>query len=102
MAEDYYIYILTNHNETSFYIGVTNDLTRRVYEHREKAIKGYSQKYNLTKLVYYEIIPSAEQAIIREKKLKNWHREWKINLIKRFNPEFKDLYDELVDCHPEA
>ncbi|OGH99111.1 MAG: hypothetical protein A2104_00805 [Candidatus Melainabacteria bacterium GWF2_32_7] len=96
MSKDYYIYILTNYNQTSFYIGFTNDLIRRIYEHKEKFIKGYSQKYHLTKLVYYEIISSVEEAILREKKLKNWHREWKINLIKKFNPEFKDLYEELI------
>ncbi|MFA6988776.1 MAG: GIY-YIG nuclease family protein [Candidatus Gastranaerophilaceae bacterium] len=96
MSKDYYVYILTNYNETAFYIGFTNDLIRRVYEHKQKFIKGHSQKYNLIKLVHYEIISSVEEAILREKKLKNWHREWKINLIKRFNPEFKDLYEELI------
>jgi len=97
MSKDYYVYILTNYNETSFYIGVTNNIIRRVAEHKQNFVAGHTQKYNLTKLVYFEITSTVEEAIKREKKLKNWHREWKINLIKRFNPEFKDLYDDLIN-----
>jgi putative endonuclease len=97
MSKNYYVYILTNFDETSFYIGVTNDILRRIYEHKNKLFKGHSQKYNLVKLVYYEITSSIEEAILREKKLKNWHKEWKINLIKKSNPEFKDLYEDLFE-----
>jgi putative endonuclease len=97
MDKNYYVYIMTNYGETTYYIGFTNDIIRRAYEHKNQLIKGHTQKYKLTKLVYYETTPSVESAIIREKKLKNFHKEWKINLIKRFNPEFKDLYDDLID-----
>ncbi len=96
MSKDYYIYIMTNFNETAFYVGFTNNLLRRINEHKEKFIEGHTNKYNITKLVYYEITSSLEEAKLREKKLKNWHREWKINLVKKSNPEFKDLYDEII------
>ncbi len=78
MSKDYFVYILTNYNETSFYIGFTNNLIRRVYEHKQNLTTGHSHKYNITKLVYYEMTSSVEEAIRREKKLKNWHREWKL------------------------
>ncbi len=91
MNKQYYVYILTNYNETTFYIGVTNDLQRRIYEHKNKLLEGFSAKYNLQKLVYFEITEDVESAIKREKQLKNWHREWKINLIKENNPSFEDL-----------
>ena len=87
----YYVYILTNKTNKVLYIGVTNNLERRIYEHKNKLIKGFSQKYNLTKLIYYEMTENIISAIKREKQLKNWHREWKINLIKQLNPEWKDL-----------
>ena len=87
----YYVYILSNYNESTLYIGMTNSLDRRIFEHKNKLIDGFSKKYNLNKLVYYEETNSVEQAIYREKQLKNWHREWKLNLIRERNPEFKDL-----------
>lgn len=86
-----YIYIITNKNNTTFYIGVTNDLDRRILEHKSEAIPGFTKKYKLKKLVYIEEFPNPENAIAREKQLKNWHRDWKINLIKSTNPTFKDL-----------
>ncbi|MDR9459885.1 MAG: GIY-YIG nuclease family protein [Dehalococcoidia bacterium] len=93
MKEDkhYYIYILTNKSNEVLYTGVTNDLTRRIYEHRNKLVEGFSKKYNLTKLVYYEITTDVESAIKREKQLKNWHRDWKTNLINQFNHNWDDL-----------
>jgi putative endonuclease len=91
----YYVYIITNKFNTTFYIGVTNNLTRRIYEHKEKFVSGFSKKYNLTKLVYFEQVENIESAIAREKQLKNWHRNWKINLIKQSNPLFKDLSYQL-------
>jgi putative endonuclease len=89
--KSYYIYILTNHTNTTFYIGVTNNLTRRMHEHKYELIEGFSKRYKLKKLVYFEYCSSAIDAIAREKQLKNWHREWKLNLIRSANPEFKDL-----------
>lgn len=90
--KDCFVYILTNKTITTFYIGVTNSLERRVLEHKEKIAPGFSQKYNLNKLIYYEQLPNPKDAIAREKQLKNWHRQWKINLIKTMNPDFMDLY----------
>jgi len=82
---------MSNKNRTTFYIGVTNDIDRRVAEHKEGLGSAFCRRYNLCDLVYYEQILDIEQAIDREKQLKRWHREWKINLIKSVNPEMKDL-----------
>jgi len=94
MNNQYFVYILTNKNNRVLYIGVTNNLERRIYEHKNKLIEGFSKKYNLQKLVYYEITNNVDSVIKREKQFKNWHREWKINLINQFNPEWKDLSEE--------
>ncbi|MBI1862872.1 GIY-YIG nuclease family protein [Candidatus Microgenomates bacterium] len=91
----YYIYIMSNRHCNTFYIGVTNDLIRRVSEHHQKIIKGFTEKYNLVNLVYYEIFEDIMDAVAREKQLKNWHRLWKINLIKTKNPLIEDLYEIL-------
>lgn len=85
------VYIMTNYHETTFYIGVTSNLQRRVWEHKNKVAQGFTTKYNINKLVYFELTDSIYTAINREKQLKSWHREWKINLIKEVNPEFRDL-----------
>jgi putative endonuclease len=90
-STQYYVYILTNKNNKVLYIGVTNDLERRIYEHKNKLVEGFTKKYNLNKLIYYEMTEDISSAIEREKQLKNWHRDWKINLIKSFNPMWKDL-----------
>lgn len=81
-----YIYIMSNINRTVFYIGVTSNLLNRVYEHRNES-SGFVKRYNCSDLIYYECLPSIEEAIDREKQLKNWHRTWKLNLIKSNNPE---------------
>ena len=91
-----YIYIMTNKNNTTLYIGVTNNLVRRVWEHQHHMMEGFTSRYHLTKLVYYEAWQGEREAIQREKELKNWHREWKDNLINEFNPEWKDLYESIV------
>ncbi len=85
------VYIMTNYQETTFYIGVTSNLQKRIWEHKNKVVEGFTNKYNVDKLVYFELTNSIESAINREKQLKRWHRQWKINLIKETNPEFKDL-----------
>ena len=87
----YYVYIMGNIRLT-LYIGVTNDLIRRVYEHKHGLAEGFTKKYNLKKLLYFKIYDSSKEAIAREKQLKHWNREWKLNLIRRSNPTFKDLY----------
>ena len=89
------IYIMTNKIRGTLYIGVTRDLLKRVWEHKEKAVKGFTKKYNLDRLVYYEDIEDYGSALMREKQLKNWHREWKIGLIESVNPYWKDLYKDL-------
>jgi putative endonuclease len=98
MIKQYYIYILTNKSNRVLYIGMTNNLERRMFEHKYKLIEGFSKKYNLTKLVYYEATEDVNSAIRREKQLKNWHRGWKINLIKEFNPNWKDLNIEFENA----
>jgi putative endonuclease len=95
-VKDYYVYILTNNSKT-LYIGVTNNLKRTIYEHKNILIDGFTKKYNLTKLVYFEMFNYINDAIKREKQLKNWHRQWKINLIELKNKEWVDLYDELIN-----
>ena len=96
MEKLYFVYIIANERNTVLYIGVTSDLVKRIYEHKNKVVKGFSKKYNLCKLVYYEASNCVESAIAREKQLKNWHRDWKFNLIKEFNPEMKDLYEQIL------
>jgi len=91
-----YIYILTNKINHVLYVGECVDLIDRVYEHKEKLVKGFTAKYNVNKLVYYEVYETLVEAIQREKHLKNWKREWKIELIKKMNPMFKDLYQDLL------
>ena len=86
-----YIYILTNKYRTTFYIGVTSDLSKRIIEHKEGLASKFTKKYTITDLVYYEKFSEINQAIAREKQLKNWHKEWKINLIKELNPTLKTL-----------
>jgi putative endonuclease len=96
MEHNYYVYIITNYTNTTLYIGVTNDLVKRIYQHKSEVVDGFSKKYKLNKLVYFEQSSDITNAIQREKQLKNWHRTWKINLIKQNNPEFKDLYNDIV------
>jgi putative endonuclease len=86
-----YVYIMSNKWRTTFYIGVTSDLAKRVAQHKNGDGALFTSTYNLTDLVYYEVIRGMEQAIKREKQLKRWHRDWKINLIKSVNPEMKDV-----------
>ena len=91
-----YIYILTNSTHSVLYIGVTNNLVRRIYEHKNKLLKGFTCDYSVNRLVYYEQFNDIVAAITREKQLKNWHRPWKENLIEGSNPTWRDLYDEII------
>ena len=90
------VYILTNHHNTTLYIGVTSNLIQRIYQHKNKLVKGFSTKYNLTKLVYFELFEDMENAIVREKRLKYWNRQWKNKLISEVNPDWRDLYSKLI------
>ena len=94
MNKHYYLYMMTNNYNTVLYTGVTNDLQRRVYEHKSKLIEGFTKKYNITKLVYYEVYEDAYTAISREKQIKAGSRQKKIDLVNSLNPEWKDLYEE--------
>ena len=95
MAEEkqFYLYIMTNKNSTVLYTGVTNNLMRRVYEHKEKLVEGFTGKYNINKLVYYEIYEDPQSAIAREKQIKGGSRAKKIGLIESMNEDWKDLYE---------
>ena len=90
-----YVYIVTNQKHGTLYIGVTSDLERRIYEHRESVTKGFTSVYGCTRLVWYEEHDSIGTAIQREKSLKRWYRQWKIDPIETINPEWRDLYPEL-------
>lgn len=92
----YCVYILANKHNTVLYIGVTGNLKRRLYEHQTKQLKGFTAKYNVNKLVYFEQTENVMSALQREKQLKNWHRQWKINLITTSNPDWEDLSHQIV------
>jgi putative endonuclease len=94
-GNQYFVYILTNHRNTAHYTGVTGDLKRRIYEHKNKLVDGFTKKYAVTKLVYYEVSEDKEAAVSREKQIKGLLKSKKEDLIVGMNPEWRDLYDEL-------
>ena len=94
-TKQYYVYMLSNHSK-KLYTGVTGNLVKRLYEHKNKLLEGHTSKYNLQKLVYYEIFEEIEQAIIREKQIKGWIRIKKINLIESINLYWEDLYENIL------
>jgi putative endonuclease len=91
----YYVYLLASKKHGTLYLGVTNNILRRIYEHRTKAVPGFTSRYSVDKLVWFEIHATAEAAITREKEIKKWRRDWKIRLIEENNPEWADLYPEI-------
>ncbi len=93
--KSYYTYILANHRYGTIYTGVTNDLVRRVFEHKEGSVEGFTSKYDVKMLVWYEVHTTIAAAIQREKNIKHWSRDWKIQLIEKINPTWGDLYDEI-------
>ena len=95
MNKSYYVYIMGNIRPT-LYTGVTDNLIKRVYQHKEGLVDGFTKKYSLKKLLYYEEYQRAIDAITREKHIKHWKRDWKLQLIKKVNPIFKDLYNDLI------
>ncbi len=95
MIREYYVYIMASHKNGTLYIGVTNDLLRRVHQHKKGLIVGFTKRYGIKQLVYYETTPNIQSAIEKEKQLKKWKRAWKIKLIEDSNPEWTDLYYQL-------
>jgi len=95
----YYVYLLSSDKYGTLYLGVTNDVVRRVYEHKSKAAIGFTSRYSIDKLVWFEIYDDAVNAIAREKELKKWRRNWKIRLIEESNPQWIDLYPQIAAGH---
>ncbi|MGZ8399005.1 MAG: GIY-YIG nuclease family protein [Gemmatimonadales bacterium] len=100
MARQYYVYMMTNPRRTALYTGVTNDLLRRVWQHRNGAGGGFTKRYHCSQIVLYEVFMDSYNAIAREKQIKAGPRRRKVELIERMNPEWRDLYDELWGCTP--
>lgn len=96
MKKNYYVYVLASRRNGTLYIGVTSDLIKRIWEHKSKLVEGFTSRYGVDKLVYYEIFEDPENAIRREKRLKKYNRKWKLNLIEQNNPDWQDLYNGLA------
>ena len=95
MDKQFYVYILASKRNGTLYIGVTSDLVQRIWQHKNKMVKGFTKKYNVDRLVYYETHSNVESAITREKQIKKWRRAWKIRLIEGENSDWNDLYDNI-------
>ncbi len=91
-----YVYILASRRNGTLYIGVTTDLVRRVGEHREGVAEGFTKRYGVKTLVHFDVFDDVESAIVREKQVKEWKRAWKLELIEKANPEWRDLYDDIA------
>ena len=96
----YYVYILASKKNGTLYLGVTNDIARRIYEHKNNLVDGFTKKYSVHCLVYFEVCEDVRVAIQREKNIKKWRRRWKIELIEKNNPNWRDLYFEVIDGFP--
>ncbi|MFO1520042.1 MAG: GIY-YIG nuclease family protein [bacterium] len=95
--KNYFVYILASKKKGTLYVGITSKLAKRVWEHKNKIAKGFTEKYEVNLLVYYETFEDPQNAITREKRLKKWNRDWKIQLIEKNNPGWKDLYEDILD-----
>jgi len=93
--KQYYVYIQASKRNGTLYIGVTGDLVKRVYEHKQNDVEGFTKQYKVHNLVCYETYGDVSEAILREKQMKKWNRQWKINLIEKHNPQWVDLYQEI-------
>ncbi|MBI2771157.1 MAG: GIY-YIG nuclease family protein [Burkholderiales bacterium] len=93
---DYFVYLLASRRNGTLYVGITNDLVRRIHEHKSNAVDGFTKQYAVHDLVWFESTPSVEAAIQKEKQIKNWKREWKVELIEKSNPEWLDLYSSIL------
>ncbi|MFO7715543.1 GIY-YIG nuclease family protein [Desulfosarcina sp.] len=94
--KQYYVYILCNKRNGTLYIGITSNLIKRIWQHKNSLVEGFSKQYGLKNLVYFEAYKDVEEAILREKRLKKWNRDWKINLIEKNNPNWEDIYQRLI------
>ncbi len=102
MEKDFYVYIMASKKNGTLYVGVTSNLVKRVYQHKNNLAEGFTKRYGAHTLVYYEKHFSAESAIQREKRLKEWQRKWKIDLIEKSNPKWNDLYHEITGSRGQA
>ncbi len=93
----YYVYILAKARNSTFYVGITSNLPKRIWEHKNDIADGFTKKYGIKTLVYYEIFDDPQNAIRREKRLKKWNRAWKINIIEKINPKWHDLYESICE-----
>ena len=93
----YYVYLIASRKDGAIYLGVTNNIVRRIYEHRIKAVPGFASRYNITQLVWFEIYDDPVSAISREKEMKKWKRDWKVALIEAQNPQWSDLYESICN-----
>ena len=96
MAKQFYVYILASKRNGTLYTGVTSNLIQRVWQHKHDVIQGFTRKYSVKTLVYYEVHENAESALTREKKIKRWRRSWKLDLIENSNPAWRDLYEDIL------
>jgi putative endonuclease len=94
--KQYYVYLMTNHSNTVIYTGITSNIIRRIFEHKNKLVKGFTNRYNINKLVYFETFDDPENAILREKQIKSGSRQKKLNLIIKHNPQFTDLFSDII------
>ena len=94
--KNYYVYILCNQKNGTLYTGITSDLIKRIWQHKNAAVEGFSKQYGLKRLVHFEQYMDVKEAILREKRIKKWNRQWKINLIEKHNPNWDDLYQKLI------
>ena len=101
MEKNFYVYILASRRNGTLYVGVTSDLIKRVWEHKHKLAEGFTEQYDVNKLVYYEHFLDTGNAIRREKRLKKYNRKWKTDLIEKMNPYWKDLYEDLISGFPD-
>ncbi len=96
MEKSFYVYILASERNGTLYLGVSSDLVKRIWEHREGLFEGFTKKYGIKHLVWFEVHAEAMSAITREKQLKKWNRDWKINMIQQENPDWRDLYEDIT------
>src|SRR4030042_6285459 len=101
MEKNFYVYILASRQNGTLYVGVTSDLIKRVWEHKNKMVECFTERYDVNKLVYYEQYQDAKHAIRREKRFKKYNRKWKTDLIEKANPDWKDLYEDLISGFPD-